>query len=350
MELLQGVPSQMGRTSRGASRIAHAVVIAGLGVLLGVACDGMGGNNNDVNIPLVNPGNPDGANLGNNNNNPVGCDNLGPGDFMCTLQNRMYMLHVPASVSSPAPLVFDSHGLGGTAAGQRRLSGFLELSDRVGFVVIHAQGLNNSWNGTGNCCQFPPMTDDVAFFRAMVTRTKAAGNIDAQRVISTGFSNGGAISHRLACEAADVFAAIAPVAFSLGITSQPATSPQVVANACTPSQPITMFQTHGTADTVADFTNGVLNSLGAQDSFEAWTLVDRCNTNPGRVFGLPPNTICETRTAGCAGGAQVSLCAVNMAPHNAYPTFRQTGMTIPEAVYPRVLQAIQSQLDAGNRR
>ena len=39
--------------------------------------------------------------------------------------------------------------------------------------------------------------------------------IDRQRVFAAGMSNGGYMSHRLACEASDTFAAVAPVAEAL---------------------------------------------------------------------------------------------------------------------------------------
>lgn len=290
--------------------------------------------------------------------NPVGCDNLGPGDFQCSIGNRTYMLHVPANLANPAPLVIDAHGLGGTAAGQRGLSGWLQLSDRLGFVVIHPQGLNNRWNGTAGCCDFDAgqpgvvPVDDVLFFRMMFLRTALAGSIDTQRVIATGFSNGGAIVHRIGCEAADVFSAIAPVAFSLGISDQDTqATPAQTAAACRPAKPITMIQTHGTADAVVSFTNGVVGCLGAPQSLVAWSLVNGCTNATGAARNVPPNVSCETRTAGCVGGSSATLCSVAGSNHNAYtPVRQQTGMSIPEIVYPRILQGIQAQLAAGNRR
>ena len=308
------------------------IILVGLAVSVGAACQpGMG----PVGVP--------------------GCDDLAAGDFECMIGTRMYLLHVPANLASPAPFVIDSHGLGSTAAGQRRLSGWLQLSDQQGFVVAHPQGVGNSFNGTGGCCTFNNAMDDVGFFRLIVGRAlvAGAGRIDPQRVIATGFSNGGAISHRIACEAADMFAAIAPVAFSLGTPTIMATPPpaDVVAAGCKPSKPITMMQTHGTADTVADFNLGVLGALPAPASLEAWTMVNRCSSATGAMFSVPPNVNCELRSAACAGGSQVSLCRVEGSQHNAFtPVLQQTGMSIPQIIYPRLLTAIQSQLNAGNSR
>jgi polyhydroxybutyrate depolymerase len=288
---------------------------------------------------------------------PAGCDNLQPGDFTCSIGTRTYLLHVPANLTRPAPLIIDAHGLGGTAQGQKSLSGWVPLSDRMGFVVIQPQGVMNRWNGTAGCCDDfgtppNPVQDDVDFFRMIVVRTKFAGVIDAQRVIATGFSNGGAITHRIGCEAADVFAAIVPVAFSLGISDQIAqgTVAQTAA-ACRPAKPITMMQFHGTADTTVPFATGVVGCLGAPQSLVAWSLVNGCTDATGVARNVPPNVSCEHRTAGCAGGSSAMLCAVAGSGHNAYtPVRQQTAMSIPEIAYPRILQGIAAQLAAGNRR
>ena len=55
-------------------------------------------------------------------------------------------------------------------------------------------------------------------------------------------SNGGFMSNRLACDRADVFAAVAPVAGTLG-----------VGVACNPSRPVSVWEAHGTADPLVPF-------------------------------------------------------------------------------------------------
>jgi len=60
-----------------------------------------------------------------------------------------------------------------------------------------------------------------------------------------GSANGGFLSHRLACEAADVFAAI-------GVGSGQMTMPM-----CMPSRPIPVIQAHGTSDPVVPYGGNV---------------------------------------------------------------------------------------------
>jgi polyhydroxybutyrate depolymerase len=78
--------------------------------------------------------------------------------------------------------------------------------------------------------------DDVGFVRAIAASLQAQVNIDARRIYATGLSNGAILSQRLACEAADLFAAVAPVAGTLNFSP------------CQPSGKISVIEFHGTAD------------------------------------------------------------------------------------------------------
>src|SRR5688572_12607315 len=157
---------------------------------------------------------------------------LTPGDHTRSLVvgglTRTYLVHVPPSYTgaTPVPLVVDIHGWTATAEIQRSLSGFLALSDARGFLVVYPQGVGNAWNG-GVCCTSTPT--DVEFIRALVANMHVEANVDAARVYATGLSNGGAMTHRLACEAADLFAAAAPLAFPISLSPP---------SSCDPSRPI----------------------------------------------------------------------------------------------------------------
>lgn len=62
----------------------------------------------------------------------------------------------------------------------------------------------------GSCCGFAAQQDldDVEFVRTLVNKLAEELCIDGDRVYAMGFSNGGFLSHRLACEASDLVAAI----------------------------------------------------------------------------------------------------------------------------------------------
>ncbi len=70
-------------------------------------------------------------------------------------------------------------------------------------------------------------------------------NVDARRIYATGMSNRAIMSYRLACELADVVAAIGPLAATQNL------------DACTPSRPVPVLHIHGDADTHAPYAGGV---------------------------------------------------------------------------------------------
>lgn len=249
---------------------------------------------------------------------PAGADCLGntlvPGTttFATTFGGlaRTYDVYVPASYTGfqPVPLVIDLHGFTSNSAQQAFLSGFRAEADEEGFIVVYPQGSSNSWNAYG-CCGNAAAgnVNDVGFIRAVVQEVSAMGNIDHRRVYATGLSNGGAMTHRLACQAADVFAAAAPVSFPLNTS----------AAVCQPSRRISVTHFHGTQDgTVHYVSTFPLFFQGAQQSFAVWAGIDGCVGSPV-VLDLGAPSMCETYTA-CVGGAQVALCSLQ-GPHVLYP-------------------------------
>lgn len=253
---------------------------------------------------------------------------LSPGNFTFNMtfggQSRSFNLHVPGSYTGrvPVPLVLDLHGLGSTATQQAFISGFREKSDRVGFLVAYPQGVSNSWNAYG-CCGTADLSniDDVGFLKAVVNQIASMGTIDHSRVYITGLSNGGFMSHRMACEAADVFAAAAPVSAPLNL-KDPTT--------CRPARPITVVQFHGLNDTTVPY-NGSLGIQSAQDSLSAWRNINGC-TGSATVLNLGGSSRCETFET-CNDGAESGLCSLD-GTHILYNT--QSALNIADYVWTSV--------------
>ncbi|MES1207852.1 MAG: PHB depolymerase family esterase [Pseudomonadota bacterium] len=150
---------------------------------------------------------------------------LKPGDNMESITSggdaRTFIVHVPASYNAgtPAPLVLDFHPLGGTGSQQEGSSGWKAQCDAVGCIAVfpdssRAKASDNSWNA-GYCCTNAEknQVDDVQFARDMVKWLEANACIDPRRIYASGGSNGGGMTYRLACQAADMVAAVAPVDF-----------------------------------------------------------------------------------------------------------------------------------------
>jgi polyhydroxybutyrate depolymerase len=227
---------------------------------------------------------------------------------------RQYKVHVPPSYdpSVPTPLVFCIHGLSqnpvmfcvdGTA--------MHEKSDAEGFLMVMPAGYQNSWNA-GTCCgaASTEQLDDVALFRAIFDEVSAHLNVDLDRVYATGLSNGGYMSHRLACEAADLVAAVAPNAGAVGINSiGGGTNAASDFTECKPSEPVSVLDIHGTADTLVAY------SL-QKPSLELWATNNTCTktTAPASAPASGGDTTCVSHS-GCPEGIEVTGCTVQNGGH-----------------------------------
>jgi polyhydroxybutyrate depolymerase len=237
--------------------------------------------------------------------------------------NRSYVLYVPPNYTgrTPVPVVFDFHGLGGSGMSQMNTSNWRGVADARGFIMVYPNGVGNSWN-MGRCCN-PAMqqrVDDVGFVRAMINQLKTDACIDPKRVYSTGCSNGGGMSYKLACDAADVIAAIAPVDCDCvtGSTVNPSCA------MCSPSRPVTEITFRGTADTIVPYAGGetpVVPGLffpGAQMNFRDRGQINMCTGSPQAV---PNRPACETYPT-CGEGAETILCVIQNGSHcGSYRSF-----------------------------
>lgn len=164
---------------------------------------------------------------------------------------RSYILFLPDSptaLGTGFPLVVVLHGGGGTAEQMMRFSRFNESGERERAVVAYPQGIARSWNDGRSFRGRDTGVDDVGFIRAMVADIGAnVTPLDRRRIYAAGISNGGFMSYRLACEAADLFAAVAPVA---------ATMPAELGPRCKPSAPISVLAINGTADPLVPYGGG----------------------------------------------------------------------------------------------
>ncbi len=121
-----------------------------------------------------------------------GDGNRVPGDFKFSFHHdgymRSYIMHIPDGIdfSSPVPLVMDFHGIYQRAAGQKKWSGFYELSENASekFVVVFPEGIpapgfpsRHSWNtetasgadfGQWLSYAWQVKTDDVGYVRNII--------------------------------------------------------------------------------------------------------------------------------------------------------------------------------------
>jgi polyhydroxybutyrate depolymerase len=224
-------------------------------------------------------------------------------------KDRKVHVHVPTKydATKPTPVVLNFHGYTSDGLEQAAYTGMTRKADEAGFIAVHGEGIGQqqSWNA-GACCgdAAAQKVDDVALVSAIIDELQAKLCVDAKRVFATGMSNGGFLSHRLACELSNRIAAIAPVAGVLGVPT------------CTPSRAVSVMHFHGTSDLLVpydgiDDTDRKFPSVPA--TRDGWAKRDGCTDAPRTTFENG-DVKCTTQDQ-CTSGAEVTLCTVDGGGH-----------------------------------
>ena len=179
---------------------------------------------------------------------------------------RYYRYYVPEQLASPPPAVLFLHG------GNRSMrtsmppasngsAAWPEVADQHGFILIVPNGTDSQTGdafGDGqvwNDCRIgapASRADDVGFLSTLIDWSVARLGVDERRVYVTGASNGGLMTYRMAVEAGNRIAAIAPF-----IANQP------VGSECRqPNEPLPVMITVGTADPLVPFDGGEVSVSG----------------------------------------------------------------------------------------
>lgn len=193
-------------------------------------------------------------------------------------QVREFTVYLPPQCDQGGlPVVFAFHGVlmnGETMAEMTRLH---DLGNRCNFIVVYpdgdGHGVFRTWNSGGRSGRLERIAeDDVGFVRCMVHELIKRYQVDPNRIHATGFSNGGMLCYRLAIEASDLFASIAPVAGTLAVTTRGA------------KRYVPTLHIHGTDDKVVAWNGPNLKTpknlefLSVPQTLSAWKkLLVACN-------------------------------------------------------------------------
>lgn len=187
---------------------------------------------------------------------------------------------MPLQSSTPKalPVVLNFHGAMSNGKQQETYSGLNRTADRFGFIAVYPNGTGRlghlTWNA-GLCCGYAMFhhVDDVHFVLALLDDLAVRTSIDRTRVYATGISNGAMMSYRLAAEASDRLAAIAPVAGTL------------VLPFFHPTAPIPIMHIHSVDDPFARYHGGygrsgrrgrMLGNPDVEGTLARWRSFDGC--------------------------------------------------------------------------
>lgn len=257
---------------------------------------------------------------------------------------RRYRLHHPPrwDAEQALPLVLAFHGHQGSARIVEYESRLDEAADRAHVLVAYPDGTGvlpaavagwpilgqvlHTWN-VGACCA--PASggdgrrpvDDVRFASAVVRTLVAEGVVDPQRVYATGFSIGGTLALKLACDRAGLVAAVASVEGTMPDTT------------CAPGRRVPVLFVRGGEDDELRADLQENRSQGSRyvfaESMRAalrfWARHDGC---AGPVRRTPGVRVTRDSVAGCPAGVEAGMLLVHGNAH-AWPGGRRPYLFAP---------------------
>jgi polyhydroxybutyrate depolymerase len=265
-----------------------------------------------------------------------------PGDYEISVQvdttTRWFKLVIPDSYdhTEARPLLFCFHG------GNRSMDIFFndrkDLINRCAqenWILVFPNGSSAAGNkgpatwSAVHCCApaFNYNVDETGFVMSMLDTLTASLMIDTTRIYATGSSNGGMLTHRLAADIPDVFAAVAPVNATIGGQAD-SLSPVVTVQ---PSQPIPIIITNGMSDLTVNFNGGLSDNevridISFRESVLFWANNNQCAVNDPDttvVDGLDGKVWIVT-FKGCSLGAEVQGVAIQNYGHG-WPSLQSAG-------------------------
>jgi len=126
---------------------------------------------------------------------------------------RCYLLYVPSSYrpERAAPVIFSLHSFASSPWEQQLYSRWEDYAEGAGFVVVYPQGSSFPLRWNVSPVARLQKVDDVQLVQDILADLSAQIAVDPLRIFVNGFSNGGHMTHQIACALSDRIAAIGVV-------------------------------------------------------------------------------------------------------------------------------------------
>lgn len=202
-------------------------------------------------------------------------------------RGRNLLIYTPANYSADEhlPLVINMHPFVGNGSGQMFYTNYNRLADTARCIVVYPDGIQGRWN-SGDFMGIPNYVDDVGFINLIIDYMSLLYNIDSRRVYATGYSAGGFMSYRLACELTNRITAIAPVAASMNPSTY---------ETCNPDRPVPVLAINSIDDPITIY-NGFTSVQPVDDVMALWQELNGCDIVP-QAENIPDINTSDNATA-----------------------------------------------------
>lgn len=225
-----------------------------------------------------------------------------------TLNNRDVITYTPAGEIKGIALFL--HGAPGSA---KKVSGIFNakgLTDNNQLLSISPQGSNASWGWSSVNDGDSDNTEDTDFIVDLLAKVRAENNIASDKLYVFGYSAGGFMGYKLACQIPEQITALVSLAGQFrGDFSH-----------CTTSTPIKLHHFHSPKDAEVPMNGRSTGNIqSVAETLEHWRLINGCSEastttiHPGVISG---SVSTETKTwEGCL--ASMSFSKMAEVPHEA---------------------------------
>jgi polyhydroxybutyrate depolymerase len=239
------------------------------------------------------------------------------------LHRSVTIFDVLARASTLEPALILLHGAGGSSTRLESQTGMTAIARTDGFVVAYGDGTTTgrpvggeAWNA-GGCCAAAVTNkiDDIAYLNTVIDTLIAKHHVDPKRIYLGGFSNGGMMSYRAACEIGNRLAGIAVVSGALNLKD------------CIAPKALPLLIIHGLDDPTVPYDGGRPNPITAAklgtwknvsvaQSASYWATRDGCSAHSTKI-----NTAVLTDDvySGCDSGTKLSIITLLAGTHR-WPT------------------------------
>ena len=206
------------------------------------------------------------------------------------------LLRLPGNLQAGerVPLLLVLHGFGVSSSLLIAKAGLDQVADQKRFAYLAPEGSRDSlgrpfWNAGKSCCDLDQLPiDDVKRLRELLDANLSNTSIDPKRVFVIGYSNGGFMAQRLACDVGDRIAGVVSVAGAAPSADVP----------CTQQNALAVLEIHGDADPIVHYNGG--------------TVFDRTDVQP---HASAPDTVKFWAQHLSCSGTLRTVSSIDLEPH-----------------------------------
>jgi len=221
-------------------------------------------------------------------------------------RKRTYAVAVPRTRGPLQGIVMLLHGGGREQTGARFAEAvrWEQAIGNLSVVSVYPDGRQGLFQAGACCGRRPEGSHDVRFLTKVLDHVRRRWALQEAFAVAVGFSNGGFMAYRLACERAGRFAAVVAIAATR------------VSRTCRPRRPVSVLHVHARDDRRVPLAGPVLGLEWVPTPLATvtqWRRFNRCTRDRTR---MERTLVLVISTERCRSGTSVRLVLISGAGHS----------------------------------